>query len=85
MNRCAVERGPTCLVGKQSLVLARPYQLDSLAMTDFANKVDNDVVLLDADSIEVLAHSQGQAIFVLSTGLFLAHHGRRIQADAGLF
>lgn len=71
---CRVRHGR--LIGEQRLVLARPYKLDRLAMANFANKVDNDVVLLDADAIEVLAHGQSQVVLVLATSLSLADHGR---------
>lgn len=54
-------------------------------MADFAYKVDNDVVFLDADTIEVLAHGEGQVVLVLSTSLLLPHHCGRVQANAGFF
>lgn len=47
-------------------------------VADFVDEVDNDIVFLDAQPIEVLAHGQGELVFGLSLDLLLADHGGRV-------
>ena len=48
---------------------------------ELADKVDNDVVLLDPEVVEVFADGQREALLALAGGL-ASDHGRGVHADA---
>lgn len=56
-------------------------QLGCVLAPYFVNQVDDDIVLLDAQAIEVFPHSHGELLSVLSY-FFPPCHGRGVYADA---
>lgn len=72
-----------CLLRSNNRLPIRPFRLGELLAVDLVDEVDNHVVLLDADSVKVLAHRPREVFLALAPRLKLARHGRGVDADAG--
>lgn len=51
-----------------------PPRLDDTRMLDLVQEVDNDIVLLDADAVEMTSHSLGEVLLALSPELGPSRH-----------
>lgn len=49
---------------------------------DFMEEIDNDVVLYDAQAVEVFPHRACQLVFALSSEFFAPRDRRRVEPDA---
>lgn len=51
-----------------------PPRLDNPRVPHFVQELDNDVVLLDADVVEMSSHGLGEVIFALAPELRSSRH-----------
>lgn len=58
-----------------------PPRLGHALTPDLVEEVDDDVVFLDAESVEVLPHRVGELVFALSLEFLTPRHCRRMQTD----
>lgn len=59
-----------------------PSNFDHARVSDFVDEIDNDIVLLDAECIEMFSYDFGEIFFTLSPVFLSSCHCRRAQADA---
>lgn len=61
-----------------------PSWFDDSRISYFMQKFDNDVVLLDADAVEVFSYNLGEVVFALTPELCSSCHRGRLFAHRGL-
>lgn len=61
-----------------------PPRFDDTRVLDFVQEVDNDIVLLDADAVEMSSHSLDEVLLALAPELGSSRHRGGLQADVGL-
>lgn len=69
------------LILRNDAMIGGAAQLGCVLAPHFVNQVDDDIVLLDAQAIEVLPHGHGELLSVLPH-LFPPCHGRGVYANA---
>lgn len=81
--RCGVNRTRNSLsVWMSEAVLANPPRRRCTLILDFIQQINNDVGLVDAQSIEVLPHSQSQLLLLHSPLRLRSSHCGRKASDA---
>lgn len=58
-------------------------RLDDARVSDFVEKPNHDLVLLDSETVEVLSDHFGKLFFALPSKVLFSGHCRRLQADTG--